>query len=634
MPVWDFFESWMLMFSTIIYILIALMLYNSAQVFDLPSTCGLREISLAFFGAGLFWMLCAACFSRLKPQKHPASCSHEDCHNLDKNISRLTTGLSIGALVVFALDIYLLRLPLLIESSWFCRQIPTIAPMIFVGIFLIYLSMIWTQSYTCQRHFFADNVTKKQFIASHLGFSLPALLPWMCISFIFDLIHMAPFPGVKSILESPGGSAAVLGLFLIVMALLAPILIQWIWKCKPLEPGPARDHIEQICHRQGIQFRNILTWNIFGGTMITAGVMGITRRFRYILITRALLARLTAHELEAVILHEIGHVKRHHPIYYILLFSGFMASTCLLFQPVMLLLYLASPMYQAFSLVGIDRTNAHALMMLLLLTGAMTLYIRFGFGFFMRQCERQADLYIFDAKWNPVHLISAFYKIVAASGQAPERPNWHHFSIGQRIRFIEKCLNQPKAVQAHHKKVRRILTGFFTVFILIFLVGYQTSYGSWKQAFSGYLAQTMLMQQIKRHPDDINIYLLLADSYYGSQAFQKAADTYEKVLGIDKDNTHALNNLAWLLLTCPDTAMRNPKKALRLSSLAVTPGKDAHVWDTHARALSENGFHKQALSAARNALEIHLSTASHDKTSYYEEQIRNIKKDLRQVKSE
>ncbi len=622
------------MFSTIIYILIALMLYNSAEVFDLSHVCGLREISLAFLGTGLFWMLCSICFSRLKPRKSSEPYFHSDYRNLDKKISRLTTWLSIGALTLFVLDIYVLRLPLLLASIAVCERIPTLGALMFMGLFLVYLSMIPAHAYSCQRHFFAENVTKKQFILSNLGFSLPALLPWVCISLVFDLIHTSPFPEVKAILESPGGYAAVLVLFLIAMALLTPFLIQWIWKCKPLDQGPERDHIEQICRRQGMEFRNILTWNIFGGSMITAGVMGVTKRFRYILVTRALLSHLTSHELEAVILHEIGHAKRHHPIYYILLFSGFMVSTYLLFQPVMLLLYLASPVYKVFSLVGLNKTNAHALMMLVLVTGSVALYIRFGFGFFMRQCERQADLYIFDAKWNPVHLISAFYKIVAASGQSAERPNWHHFSIGQRIRFIEKCLNQPEAVQAHHKKVCRILASFLTVFLLLSLVGYQAVYGSWKQPFSAFLAQNILMQQIEIYPDNANMYLLLADSYYAAKSFQKAAEAYEKVLAIDKDNTHALNNLAWLLLTCPDTAMRNSKRALALSARAVATNNDAHVWDTHARALSANGFHEQALTAACKALDIHLSTASQDETAYYEDQIKRIKKDLMQVKSE
>ncbi len=91
------------------------------------------------------------------------------------------------------------------------------------------------------------------------------------------------------------------------------------------------------------------------------------------------------------------------------------------------------------------------------------------------------------------------------------------------------------------------------------------------------------------HPNEVAMYLLLADMYYENSSFQQAAQAYEKALTIDRDNVHALNNLAWLLLTCPDTAMRDPKRALTLSARAAVPGKDAHVWDTHARALFENG---------------------------------------------
>ena len=44
--------------------------------------------------------------------------------------------------------------------------------------------------------------------------------------------------------------------------------------------------------------------------MITAAVMGLIKKFRYILVTQGLLQMLEPEEIDAVIAHEIGHVKK------------------------------------------------------------------------------------------------------------------------------------------------------------------------------------------------------------------------------------------------------------------------------------------------------------------------------------
>ena len=51
--------------------------------------------------------------------------------------------------------------------------------------------------------------------------------------------------------------------------------------------------------------------------------MGILPGLRYILLTPALIETMSREELEAVIAHEIGHVKKYHLLLYICLIAGF-----------------------------------------------------------------------------------------------------------------------------------------------------------------------------------------------------------------------------------------------------------------------------------------------------------------------
>ena len=73
-----------------------------------------------------------------------------------------------------------------------------------------------------------------------------------------------------------------------------------------------------------LEYNDILHWPIFGGKMITAGVMGLVKKFRYILVTNALLHLLEPDELDMVIAHEIGHVKKMHLVFYLVFFAGFL----------------------------------------------------------------------------------------------------------------------------------------------------------------------------------------------------------------------------------------------------------------------------------------------------------------------
>jgi tetratricopeptide (TPR) repeat protein len=67
-----------------------------------------------------------------------------------------------------------------------------------------------------------------------------------------------------------------------------------------------------------------------------------------------------------------------------------------------------------------------------------------------------------------------------------------------------------------------------------------------------------------------------------------------------------LNDLAWVLSTCPDPSLRDGPKAVKLASQAeqVADGKSASVASTLAAAYAESGRFPEAIAAARRALEL------------------------------
>lgn len=132
-----------------------------------------------------------------------------------------------------------------------------------------------------------------------------------------DLVGFIAYPPLDDLMTGPAGEMIIIMVFMAGIAVFGPVFIKTIWQCRPMEKGPGRSRIEAVCHMAGLRYADILIWDLFAGSMITAGVMGLVGKFRYILVTPALLGSLDDEELAAVILHEIGHVKHRHMLFYL-----------------------------------------------------------------------------------------------------------------------------------------------------------------------------------------------------------------------------------------------------------------------------------------------------------------------------
>lgn len=97
---------------------------------------------------------------------------------------------------------------------------------------------------------------------------------------------------------------------LVVMA-FAPAILRFVWDTTPLGPGPLRDHLRAMCAQHRVRVAGLLVWRT-GGTMINGAVLGLVWPARYVLLTDALLDALSRREVEAVMAHEIAHVRRRH----------------------------------------------------------------------------------------------------------------------------------------------------------------------------------------------------------------------------------------------------------------------------------------------------------------------------------
>jgi tetratricopeptide (TPR) repeat protein len=99
-------------------------------------------------------------------------------------------------------------------------------------------------------------------------------------------------------------------------------------------------------------------------------------------------------------------------------------------------------------------------------------------------------------------------------------------------------------------------------------------------------------------PNALGAYWEQREDYHAARA------AYEEALRDEHENATPLNNLAWILSTCPVATLRDGKRAVELAKRAceLTERKDVGFLDTLAAAFAETGDFKAAVETQREAL--------------------------------
>jgi Tfp pilus assembly protein PilF len=104
-----------------------------------------------------------------------------------------------------------------------------------------------------------------------------------------------------------------------------------------------------------------------------------------------------------------------------------------------------------------------------------------------------------------------------------------------------------------------------------------------------------------------------------------AAADYRSALAIDPLVADALNNLAWILATCPDQRLRQPSEAVTLARQAIQCKENPFYFDTLAAALAESGDIAQACASQARAVELLPADAPADQRMMMEQHLRDYR---------
>ncbi|PHR26700.1 MAG: peptidase M48 Ste24p [Desulfotalea sp.] len=575
------------MYTNLILFLVAIFLFSVDSVPETPL--------LPLWQAALLWTGTLFVFSKVSDYffKKSSSSNASGYFKAEKL-------LSISSIFFFAFSLYVCDLKYYLSFLPLSDSIPAIVSFGGLFAFVLFLMVMWSRGRFAYERVFDKKYSPGSFLLSNIRANLPIVLPWMILSLLYDIVALLPLPGLQSAINSSWGDFIFYGLFLVFILAFFPPIVRSLWGCKKLPDGILKNQLDSFCQKQDFK-ADFYLWPLFEGRVLTAAVVGIIPGLRYILLTPALIETMNLAELEAILAHEIGHVKKRHLLLYVLLIGGFSLMAGLLAEPFIHLLLSLGFLNDLMVRTNMSAETVVTLMGSIPLLVAMVLYFRFVFGYFIRNFERQADLFSLQTLGSAEALISAFEKISILSGNIREQHNWHHFGIGERIDCLEAASKQPKRIAQHTSKVRKSLFAFVTVLALTLVGIQQLPSELLKQRYEENFTEAILMQRAAREPEQALWQRLIGDLMLHKKLEKKAFTAYEKAISLAPTNPQIMNNFAWLLLTSNDLELRDPLKALTLARGATTIQEKGYILDTLATAYWANGLVEEAVQIEKRA---------------------------------
>ena len=407
-------------------------------------------------------------------------------------------------LMLLATDIYFLDLKTFL-TKLIGASIPGLIEILALGFYISYLIITWAAYWLGLKRKGLQESPLSSEISMRLRFIAPAIVPYLIITLTSGLMVSTKWQWLNNFMESKEGDALSVAFVLIAAAVFIPLMIRIIWRCKPMPKGQERDLVEKYLEKTSLKYGEILLWPLGGARFCTAAVLGVIPRFRYILLTPCLMEHLMPEEIDAVLSHEVAHVKRGHIIWYIIFIGLFSLAIYRLSYPVWIWLLSHNSFIKAFiSMENTSRSLASAAISLpfgILLI----LYFRFLMGYFMRNFEREADLSVLDTQGHPWYLINALEKVSLLSGNSRAQPNWHHFSIAQRVDFLQQAARRPGSGRLFSKKLNIKKMIFLLAAAFLSLSPSLLPVNSWKAAARENITKIYIERALKhyKYPDRV-----------------------------------------------------------------------------------------------------------------------------------
>ncbi len=304
--------------------------------------------------------------------------------------------------------------------------------------------------------------------------------PWLLIAAINDLTTESLFEQANT---GPARllSPSQIGFSLITLTLLLiffPWIIQGIWSTSRIRQTWLENRIKEMAINRGVPLSKIRMWKA-GGNVVNACVIGFWAWQRLLFISDGMLARLSFREIEAIVLHELGHFSRRHVAMRLIVLAVPISITC------QLSLALQKPSLAEIGSSTIWGMEYGFLLWSIALPALTIVYGIITLGGLSRLLEHDADLFaafpdgigverteLGDSN-DAVHLeslVSALNHIFLLDPSVHGRQTWLHPSIQRRIKFLQSVQENPEEGIHFRQQLTKRCYGFFACWLMTHLL--------------------------------------------------------------------------------------------------------------------------------------------------------------------
>ena len=229
----------------------------------------------------------------------------------------------------------------------------------------------------------------------------------------------------------------------IIIAWIFPIFLRKFWGCTKLKDEELLAKIQTLANNAGVKVRGIYLWSLGGKSIPNAAMVGFLPPFQYLFISHGLIHKLKDDEILGVVGHELGHLKKRHILFYLLMSITLLGTL----EPIIFAI-LNNRIYTIVGLITL-----------------FFLYIRFIFGWFSRRFEREADLFSAELLKDFRPLSRGLERIGLACGNIRNEASWHHYGIAERVWFLEETYYNIK----RKKSFKRSIAALRIICIVLFV---------------------------------------------------------------------------------------------------------------------------------------------------------------------
>ena len=309
--------------------------------------------------------------------------------------------------------------PLSVFSGTFLGKSSALTLIVAMFLYLLFLKSFMASLYEMLKPILPEEETLDDFYRARLTVPIiffPPVIIWLIFEDLGINEGMELMSEIKTLTIAP--------IFLLVLYLLSPRLFNWAWKTKNADSELVK-RLSELSEKAQTKIAGVKIWNTFKEPLPNAAVAGLISKFRFVYITDYLLDVFSDEQVEAVVGHELGHLRLSHVTIYLLYSIN-----------AILLAILA----KSFLIINFPYFYVHSILSYVLELAIFIPAFAITFTALARHCERQADIFssIITKKES---FISSMLALKLLLGSKPKWfPNWllTHPEAEERVENVTK----------------------------------------------------------------------------------------------------------------------------------------------------------------------------------------------------